>query len=147
MLVTSIFSFSCNVFNPSQNKYQFFSQIYFVVCKCFQFRPVLNISFGKELTDFCYIPPPPHFEEGGDKLFLALSVRPSVCYQYFPSHFSQQPCITATSNLVWCFSNFSFSHNVFYCLENFLSFSSNLKLSSANSFSLEESKICRLGKG
>ena len=32
-------------------------------------------------------------------------------------------------------------------LENFLPFSSNLKLSSANSFSLEEYKICRLGKG
>ena len=32
------------------------------------------------------------------------------------------------------------------CLENFLPFASNLKLSSANSFSLEESKICRLGK-
>ena len=33
------------------------------------------------------------------------------------------------------------------CLGNFLSFSSNLKLSSANSFSLEESKICRLVMG
>ena len=32
-------------------------------------------------------------------------------------------------------------------LDSFLPFSSNLKLSSANSFSLEESKICRLGKG
>ena len=32
-------------------------------------------------------------------------------------------------------------------LENFTPFSSNLKLSSANSFSLEESKICRFGKG
>ena len=31
-------------------------------------------------------------------------------------------------------------------LENFLSFSSNLKLSSANSLSLEGSKICCLGK-
>ena len=31
-------------------------------------------------------------------------------------------------------------------LESFLPFSSNLKLSSANSFSLEESKICCLGK-
>ena len=41
-------------------------------------------------------------------------------------------------------SNFSFSHRVFYY---FLPFSSNLELSSANSFSLEESKICRLGKG
>ena len=32
-------------------------------------------------------------------------------------------------------------------LDNFFSFSSNSKLSSANSFSLEESKICLLGKG
>ena len=32
-------------------------------------------------------------------------------------------------------------------LDNFLPFSSNLKLSSANSLSLEQSKICRLGKG
>ena len=31
-------------------------------------------------------------------------------------------------------------------LENFLPFSSNLKLLSANSFSLEEFKICHLGK-
>ena len=32
-------------------------------------------------------------------------------------------------------------------LDNFLPFSSNLKLSSAKSFSLEESKICCLVKG
>ena len=32
-------------------------------------------------------------------------------------------------------------------LENFMPFSSNLKLSSANSLRLEECKICRLGKG
>ena len=32
-------------------------------------------------------------------------------------------------------------------LENFLPFSSTLKLSSANSFNLEESKICPLGRG
>ena len=32
-------------------------------------------------------------------------------------------------------------------LENFLRFSSSSKLSSADTFSLEESKICRLGKG
>ena len=44
-------------------------------------------------------------------------------------------------------SNFSFSHCVFDPLKNFLLFSSNLKLSSAKSFSLEESKMCRLGKG
>ena len=33
------------------------------------------------------------------------------------------------------------------CFENFLPFSSKSVLSSANSFSLEESKICRLEKG
>ena len=32
-------------------------------------------------------------------------------------------------------------------LDNFMPFSSNLELSSANSFSLEESKICRLVMG
>ena len=32
-------------------------------------------------------------------------------------------------------------------LDNFLPLSSNLELSSENSFSLEGSKICRLGKG
>ena len=32
-------------------------------------------------------------------------------------------------------------------MDNFLPFSSNLKLSSANSFSLEESKICHLLMG
>ena len=37
--------------------------------------------------------------------------------------------------------------NVFsILLENFLPFSSTLELLSANSFSFEESKICRLGK-
>ena len=44
-------------------------------------------------------------------------------------------------------SNFSFSYGIFYLLENSLPFSLNLKLLSANSFWLEESKICRLGKG
>ena len=45
-------------------------------------------------------------------------------------------------------SNFSFFHSVFFtCLDNFLPFSSNLKLSSANSFSLEESKIGHLVMG
>ena len=46
-------------------------------------------------------------------------------------------------------SNFSFSHSVFFSffLDNFLPFSSNLKLSSANFFSLEESKICHMVTG
>ena len=42
ILVTSIFSFSHNVFYPSQNKFQFFSHIYFIVYKCFQFGPDKN---------------------------------------------------------------------------------------------------------
>ena len=43
-------------------------------------------------------------------------------------------------------SNFSFSHRVFYLFGK-LPFSSNLILLPANCFSLEESKICCLGKG
>ena len=43
-------------------------------------------------------------------------------------------------------SNFSFSHRVFSPLENYLPFSLKLELSSANSFSSEESKICCSGK-
>ena len=43
---------------------------------------------------------------------------------------------------------FSSFPNVFYTrLDNFLPISSNLELSSAKYFSLEGSKICRLGKG
>ena len=44
-------------------------------------------------------------------------------------------------------SNFSFSDSVSTLLQNFLPFLSNMKLSSANSLSLAESKICCLGKG
>ena len=44
MLVTSIFSFSHNVFYPFQTNFIFFIHIYFVVCKCFQFRPLLKFA-------------------------------------------------------------------------------------------------------
>ena len=44
-------------------------------------------------------------------------------------------------------SNFFFFPVFSTHLDNFLPFSSNLKLSSANSFSLEESEICRLVMG
>ena len=44
-------------------------------------------------------------------------------------------------------SNFSFFPVFSICLENFLLFSSNLILSSANSFSLDQSKISLFGKG
>ena len=39
MLETVIFSFSHNVFYPSIHNFHFLTQIYFVVCKCFQFGP------------------------------------------------------------------------------------------------------------
>ena len=46
-------------------------------------------------------------------------------------------------------SNFSYSLQYVFStsFENFLPFISNLELLSANSFNLEESKICLLGKG
>ena len=44
-------------------------------------------------------------------------------------------------------SNLSFFHSVFYPFGELSAFSSTMKLSSANSISLEESKICDLGKG
>ena len=51
MLVTSIFSFSPFVFYSSPDKFQFFSNFHFVVCKCFEFGLVKAeiLSFGKEL--------------------------------------------------------------------------------------------------
>ena len=44
-------------------------------------------------------------------------------------------------------SNFFFSHSVFYPFGELQPFSLNVKLSSANSFSLEESKNLSFGKG
>ena len=41
MLVTSIFSYSHNVFYPSKNIFQLSNHIYFIICKCFQLGPVL----------------------------------------------------------------------------------------------------------
>ena len=49
ILVTSIFSFSHNVFYPSQHKYQFFTNIY--LCRlqnAFNLDQSENLSFGKE---------------------------------------------------------------------------------------------------
>ena len=40
MLITSIFSFSHDVFYPMKDRNYDFSKIYFVVCKCFQFGRV-----------------------------------------------------------------------------------------------------------
>ena len=44
-------------------------------------------------------------------------------------------------------SNFSFSHSVFYPFGELSIIFIKFELLSANSFNLEESKFCRLGKG
>ena len=44
-------------------------------------------------------------------------------------------------------SNFSFSHSIFYLLGELFAFSSKSKMSSANSFKLEGSKVCGLERG
>ena len=55
MLVTSIFSFSHNVFYPSTDEFKPLSHIWIVVCKCFQFGQVQNFVIGKELIYFLNI--------------------------------------------------------------------------------------------
>ena len=47
------FLFLPQCFFMSQNKLKFFSHVYFVVCKCFQFDQCKNLSFGKELIFKC----------------------------------------------------------------------------------------------
>ena len=49
-VVTSIFSFSHSVFDSIKETNCHFSNVSFVVWKCFQFRYVQNLSFGKELN-------------------------------------------------------------------------------------------------
>ena len=49
MLVTSIFSFFHSVFYPIKDRNHHLSYVYFVVCKCFQFGHIQNVSFGNEL--------------------------------------------------------------------------------------------------
>ena len=41
--VTSIFSFYCNDFNPFQNKFHIFNNIFVIFCKCFQTGTVWNV--------------------------------------------------------------------------------------------------------
>ena len=44
------FLLSHNVFSPIRDRNRHFSNIEFVVCKCFQFGKGQNFVFGKELT-------------------------------------------------------------------------------------------------
>ena len=49
LLVTSNFSFSHSVFYPSRELSAIFTKIVIVICRLFQFRRVMNLSFGKGL--------------------------------------------------------------------------------------------------
>ena len=83
--------------------------------------------------------------------------RERVGCSWFIRPFQNNPCITC--QLFKSFENTEKKRNcskraissfptVFPTfLENFVKFTSTLKLLSANSFNIEESKICRLGKG
>ena len=98
MLVTSIFSFTHNVFFSSPHELLFLSRNYFVVFFYFEFRPAL--SFGKELNrlvkwaqgqpgdyrkrDFSFLlnpaplnlpppPPPPHQKKTKDCVTMSLN--------------------------------------------------------------------------
>ena len=50
MLVTSIFSFSYNVFCLSQSKFQFFSYIFLSSANAFNLDQSKSLWFGKKLT-------------------------------------------------------------------------------------------------
>ena len=52
MLVTSIFSFSHNVFYPYHYKFQCLTHIYSVVCKCFQFGQVYKFVVWERVKAF-----------------------------------------------------------------------------------------------
>ena len=70
-------------------------------------------------------------------VFVRLALDRLVSIYYYPYRLHANHCfINPLPNKPW-----------FSRVKNFLPFPSSLKLSSANSFSLEESKICRLGKG
>ena len=56
MLVISISSFSHNVFYLFKERNYQYSNIYFVLCKCFQIGHVQNFSFGKGSRSACIIP-------------------------------------------------------------------------------------------
>ena len=56
MLVTSIFSFSHNVFYPITYKFRHFSHIWIVVCKCFEFGLVYHFVVWKRVYSYHTIP-------------------------------------------------------------------------------------------
>ena len=118
MLFPSIFSLSAMLSILTKTK-QFFD-IYFVDCKCFQLSLVQILSFVNPFPN-----KPWFLLVCSTSLLKTLREKEKLLKRAifpFPTVFSTR-------------------------LDNFMPFSSNFKLSSANSFSLEVSKICRLEKG
>ena len=106
-----------------QKKFLNLIETILVLCRCFQFSSLIHVLCGSKLTltqtspDFCV-----------------------SAVKYFKN--------TARKGEIVRNEQFLLFSTVFSTLlENFPPFSSNSNLSSATSFSLEESKICRLGKG
>ena len=119
-LIISIFYFSCNVYYPVRN---FSSSVLLPVLlsgAAFDSEVFEILLFGKELTHSHTMTP---FDAPGKQAFWKHSGKRRNCSK---RAISPSPTVFSTR------------------LNSFLPFSSNLKLSSANSFSLEESKICRL---
>ena len=86
-------------------------------------------------------------------LLLLVLLQPSFRLNPFPNKpWFLRVCSISLLKTLWekekllVTSNFSFSQCVSTFLDNFFSFSSNLKLLSANCMSFEEFKICCLGK-
>ena len=111
------FLLSQSVFHPFRELPAIFIKFEIFVRKPFQFGRVLNLLFGKWLTHS--------------------RTSPGFLHVYSIS-------LLKTPQKK---RNFSFSPVFSTILENILPLSSNLKLLPADSLSMEESKICRLGKG
>ena len=135
MLVTSIFYFSHNVFYPSQNKFQLFSNIYFSSASVFNSDLSENLSFGKEFISFY--------------LFLVLFIfvqvgfEMGVTYKSFLSSSSTlsqtSPCFYVSAvqiflKTLWekekllVTSNFSFFPRVYYPFEDLSAIFMKLKI-------------------
>ena len=84
----------------------FFLSVLFSACQRTNL-PHIYLNMYIEWNFYGSIIIPPLRRRGGGILFS--SVLTSVRNQYIQPHFSQQPCITATSNLVWCFGYGSFT--------------------------------------
>ena len=144
LLVMSNFSFSHSVFYPFGKLSAMFIKFIIVVCKLFQFGRVLNSAFGKGFNKLVI------YSHIVNSIFTIVhnAFNPFPNKPWFLRVYSKSLLKTLWEKEKWLLmSHFSFSHSVFNGLENFLPFSSTSKSSSAISFSLEESKICCLGKG